>query len=501
MLTSPTIVWFRQDLRVQDHLALIAAAKTGPIVPIFILDESDPWHYGAAAKWWLHQSLSALNESLNKLGTRLILRRGKALAVLLDLISETGAKAVFWGRCYEPWVIERDKKIKEALLASDIRAESFNHSLLFEPWQVQNQQGLPFRVYTPFSRACFSHAQQPPAPLPAPDHLIDACEKLGSDRLDDWPLKPIKPNWAAAWPLLWQSGSEGAAASLERFLQGAVHGYKEGRNIPGALTTSRLSPYLHHGEISPRQVWHAVRQMQDGFGGAHAASPPAAEDSGHFLKELLWREFSYHLLYHFPDLPVAPFNKAYENFPWAEDADSLKRWQRGLTGYPIVDAGMRELWQTGWMHNRVRMIVASFLIKDLLIPWQEGAKWFWDTLLDADLANNSASWQWVAGSGADAAPYFRVFNPTLQGKKFDTDGSYVRRFVPELAKLPDAYLHTPWEAPEAVLSIAGVTLGTTYPSRMIEHDFARDRALAALAQIKKSPDAAFGADTNFPSKA
>jgi deoxyribodipyrimidine photo-lyase len=466
MSQSPLIFWFRQDLRSADHAGLTAALATGqPVIPLYIYDETPELRpLGGASRWWLHHSLASLQQTVP-----VVLRRGAAEAVLADLIKETGATGVYWSRCYEPQVIARDTKLKEKLKQSGLKVESFNSALLFEPWTIANKSGGPFQVFTPFWRHCVaSRAIEPCLPTPANPTWASAR----SDKLTDWALLPTQPNWATGFGN-WQPGEAGALALLDSFLAGPIKGYKEDRNLPANRTTSRLSPHLHFGEISPRQIWHATQ----------FANAPEA-DANHFLSEIGWREFAHHLLYHFPSLPTEPLNKKFAAFPWADAPELLKAWQRGETGYPIVDAGMRELWHTGWMHNRVRMIVASFLVKDLLVPWQQGEAWFWDTLLDADGANNAASWQWVAGCGADAAPYFRVFNPVLQGEKFDPTGAYVRRYVPEIAELPDKWIHQPYAAPPDVLQAAGIRLGTTYPQPLVDHGVARDKALAAFAEIK-----------------
>ncbi len=478
-MPAPVIVWFRQDLRVADNPALAAAAAAGrPVVPLFILEEDpdDRWAPGGASRWWLRHSLARLGEALDRLGARLTLRRGRPLDVLERMAAETGAGAVFWNRRYEPAATARDRRVKESLKGRGIAVESFDAALLFEPWTVRSKAGGPFRVFSPFWRACLA-LPEPAPPAPAPARLAGWGGTLASDALDDWALLPVRPDWAAEFATVWRPGEEGAAARLADFLDRAVSRYGNDRNHPGIEGTSRLSPHLHFGDIGPRQVWHAARAA------AHAR-PEAAAGAEAMLREVGWREFSHHLLFHNPDLPEQPLNERFAAFPWRSDPDALTAWRRGLTGYPIVDAGMRQLWRTGWMHNRVRMVAASFLVKDLMQPWQAGQAWFWDTLVDADLANNAASWQWVAGCGADAAPYVRVFNPVLQGEKFDPDGAYVRRFAPELARLPAAFIHKPWEAPPTVLREAGVRLGETYPLRIVDHARARDRALAAYERAR-----------------
>ncbi|MBL8644159.1 MAG: deoxyribodipyrimidine photo-lyase [Rhodospirillaceae bacterium] len=470
----PIIVWFRQDLRVADNPALHAAAATGrAVAPVYILDNAAdaPWPLGGASRWWLHGALAALQASLAKLGAPLILRQGDSANVLAALIKETGADALYWNRCYEPAAIERDKDIKTALKARHIDVQSFNSALLFEPWEIRTQSETPFKVFTPFHKAVLN-APPPRTPLAAPKKLVSIPQQPASDALEAWNLRPTKPDWAGGLRAAWSPGEAAAKKRLSQFLDNAVAHYAKGRDVPGEALTSRLSPHLHFGEISPHHIWHATLAREQTSGTAT------------FLKELVWREFAYHLLYHFPVLPDEPLRPEFKAFPWKADAKLLRAWQRGLTGYPIVDAGLRELWATGWMHNRVRMIAASLLVKHLLQPWQAGAAWFWDTLVDADLANNSTSWQWVAGCGTDAAPYFRVFNPVLQGLKFDAGGAYVRRWVPEIARLPDEWLHKPWDAPEGVLKDAGVMLGRTYPIPVVSLNAGRDRALAAFKTLR-----------------
>jgi deoxyribodipyrimidine photo-lyase len=482
-MSAPVLLWFRQDLRLADHRALAAAlAAKRPIIPVYILDDETPgmWRLGGASRWWLRQSLAALNQDLERLGSRLVLRRGAAEAMLLELINETGAEAVHVTRRYEPWASDLDRELAVKLEKKGIDFKRFAGSLLFEPEALRTKAGDPFKVFTPFYKACLA-LDPPKPPLPRPEALPSPQDWPGSDDPRDWALLPTAPDWSGGLQESWQPGENGAEARLEAFLDDAMTAYAENRDRPDLIGTSRLSPHLHHGEISPHRCWQAIDER------LAAAGDSRGERGGRsYLRELVWREFSYHLLAHWPDLPEKAFRPEFEHFPWETDEQTLKAWQLGKTGYPIVDAGMRELWQTGWMHNRVRMVTASFLIKHLMIPWQAGEAWFWDTLVDADLASNAASWQWVAGSGADAAPYFRIFNPILQGKKFDPEGDYVKRYVPELAGLPPDHIHAPWEAPKASLAEAGVDLGKTYPLPIVGHGKARERALQAYGTIKKS---------------
>ncbi|MFM1768056.1 MAG: hypothetical protein RJA22_585 [Verrucomicrobiota bacterium] len=477
-MSSPTLVWFRSDFRLADHPALTAAVQRGgPVIPVYVHapDEEAPWAPGGASRWWLHQSLQALDTSLQGLGSRLVIRSGPTAETLLALARETGATAVHWSRRYEPAVIARDTQVKEALRAGGLEAESHQAALLHEPWTVQNQSGNPFQVFTPFWKNCLTKPD-PAEPLPAPRALAAPARWPKSQRLGELALEPAI-RWAEGMRAAWRPGEAGAAKQLDRFLERAFAAYADQRNLPGIEGTSRLSPHLHFGEISPRQIWHGVRRF---------AAQAGLKDwrTSSFLAEVGWREFAHHLLYHFPHTPTEPLRADFKKFPWRKDAAFLKAWQRGRTGYPIVDAGMRELWKTGWMHNRVRMIVASFLVKDLLLSWEEGAAWFWDTLVDADLAQNTLGWQWTAGCGADAAPYFRVFNPYSQGEKFDSRGDYVRHWCPELARLPDEWLHQPSDAPPEVLAQAGVQLGRTYPEPIVNHSIAREVALEAFGRLR-----------------
>ena len=479
-MPSTTILWLRRCLRLADNPAIVAACKRGSVVPVYLHtpDGDGGFPPGAASRWWLHHSLRALQASLKEAGSQLILRAGPCEQALRDLINETGADAIYWDRCYEPDVIERDKVIEKNLHNDGLEVKSFNTSLLFEPWDVQTKQGKPYQVFTPFWRTCTER----PAPTTSedpPDIIPSPKTQPKSVKLESLELLP-KIDWADGLRETWTPGEAGAQAALQRFLDDAIKTYSVERDRPDIEGTSRLSPHLHFGEIGPRQVWHAVmRRIKAGMTRDHR------QNTHHFLREIGWREFAHHLIYHFPHTAGQPLRPEFKRFPWKTDPSALSAWQKGRTGFPIVDAGMRELWHTGWMHNRVRMIVASFLVKDLLIRWQDGAAWFWDTLVDADLANNTLGWQWAGGCGADAAPYFRVFNPTLQSKKFDPDGRYLRRWLPELAGLDHKHIHEPHQAPPDKLKAANVTLGKDYPNPIVNHSEARNRALAALDTLKR----------------
>lgn len=472
---APVILWFRRDLRLADNPALTEAVASGrPVVPLHILDEAAEGRpLGGASKWWLERSLQVLAEALDKAGAPLILRRGPAEAVLRALIDETGAKTVFMNRRFEPAAFAADADLAHALKDEGVECRGFNGSLLARPGSVLTQAEKPYKVFTPFYRALME-AIEPPPERPAPERIA-GVNGIVSDRLEDWRLYEGRPDWAARFDAK-APGEAATAKRLADFIRRDLADYGVMRDRPGKPGTSRLSAALHRGEISPWRVVLDVRAAID----AGTVTDKQAEA---ILREIGWREFSAHLLHQFPTLTTENFQPKFDDFPWRSDAAGLKAWQTGQTGYPMVDAGMRELGTTGWMHNRVRMVVASFLVKHLRIDWREGESWFWDTLIDADLASNSQNWQWVAGSGADAAPYFRIFNPVSQGTKFDADGEYVRRWVPELKRLPDRWLHSPWEAPAEVRADAGVQLGKTYPRPIVDHAAARDAALGAFKSL------------------
>jgi len=479
----PSLVWLRDDLRTADQPALHAAAQRGsPVLCVYIRHDglAGTRALGGASQWWLHHSLEALSNDLAKLGAPLHLLEGDPRELVPALAAACNASHVFWTRRYGAAEIAIDKTVKEMLAGMDVEAASFNGQLLREPWEVKTKAGEPMKVFTPYWRASLALGEPAP-PLPAPRKLAAAQWPDGAPalmQLENCKLLPQRPDWTGGLRETFKPGEAGARAQLAGFLDHGLQRYANERDFAGENVTSMLAPHLRFGEISPRQVWAAVRH-------AEASGQAGAKDAAKFLSEVGWREFSYSLLFNNPQLATKNFNATFDTFPWGEaNAAHLRAWQKGLTGYPMVDAGMRELWHTGYMHNRVRMIAASFIIKHLMIDWRRGEEWFWDTLCDADPANNAASWQWVAGSGADAAPYFRIFNPIIQGAKFDPDGVYVRRWIPELARLETKFIHAPWEAPADVLAKAGVRLGVTYPAPLVDHAAARERALQAFAALK-----------------
>ena len=481
------IVWLRRDLRLHDNAALNAAVNTGlPVTVLYIHDDvhdgdASEWQHGAASRAWLHKSLNALAQSLEKIGATLLIQAGKSAEVLAQLVDELEATHVFWHRLYEPDAVQRDSEIKATLKASGIVVASFPGHLLNEPWAFKTGAGDVYRVFTPYWRNAMTRLA-PIAPLPAPLAIVPALNKhglaLSGVRLAALKLTS-KLGWDAEfWPHF-TPGEAGATEALDVFCEGALAHYTQGRDRPDQTGTSRLGPHLHFGELSVNQI--AYRFTQD----ARASSAAIKPHAEFYLRELGWRDFSHQLLFHFPHTTNQPLNAKFAKFPWAQPTAGqtrdglsndikLRAWQRGQTGIPIVDAGMRELYKTGWMHNRVRMIVASFLTKNLRYHWLHGAQWFWNTLLDADLANNTQGWQWSAGSGADAAPYFRIFNPVTQGEKFDPNGDYVRRYVPELAHLPNKVIHQPW-------MMGGVK---AYPQPIVDLKASREAALAAFATLK-----------------
>ncbi|MCP8968222.1 cryptochrome/photolyase family protein [Ectobacillus ponti] len=477
-----TIVLFRRDFRLFDNPALLTAANRGAVLPVYIHDpacEGD-WQPGGAAKWWLHHALADVKARLQQLGADLLIEAGETAAVLLRLVEETGANTVYWNRRYEPAVRIHDAKLEHMLQNAGMEVHTFDSHLLLAPEAVHKGKGEPYKVFSAYHKAFQKHTV--PAPLPKVKQISSWTAASGL-ALSDLQLLPAVP-WTAGMERVWTPTEAGGYERLKLFLNRKLPRYSELRDFPAISGNSSLAPYLAFGQLSPRLVHHYMMRklpLQE--------KPGLQQEAESFLRQLVWREFSYHLLFHFPHTAAEPLQPSFRAFPWREDSALLDVWTKGQTGYPIVDAGMRELWETGFMHNRVRMIVASFLVKHLLIPWQQGAAWFWDTLLDADLANNTMGWQWTAGSGADAAPYFRIFNPVTQGEKFDKEGEYVRRWVPELGSMPCKYIHKPWEAPEHVLLQADVALGTTYPKPIVDHAAARVRALQAYEEMKRTASA------------
>ncbi len=482
-----SLLWLRQDLRLADNPALVAAlARSERVLPVFVLDQAaaGDWAPGGASRWWLHHSLASLGRAFAERGTTLILRRGDAADIIPALARETGADSVQCGLPHEPWLRRLDERVSTALQADGRTLVPHRVATLFDLDAIRSKTGTRYGIYGPFAKAC--HAlPEPDVPLPAPAHVPGPDMLPASDHLDDWNLLPTRPDWAGGLRDAWTPGEDGGHAHLRDFLSDRLDTYGASRNIPGdPRGTSMLSPHLHWGELSPTQVWHAARDAA-----ATLQNPSGGFET--FQNEVLWHDFSAYQLRHTPTLPEQPMRPAYSRMPWRDDEPGLRAWTRGQTGVPIVDAGMRQLWQMGWMHNRVRMITASFLVKHLLVAWQTGERWFWDTLVDADLATNAVSWQWIAGTGTDNQPFFRIFNPVTQATRFDPDGRYVRQYVPELARLPDRWLHCPWEAPRTVLDAAGVQLGVHYPVPVVSLETGRDRALQAFRDnIRRQPEEA-----------
>ena len=480
-MPGPVILWFRRDLRLADNPALQAALKTAePVIPLYVLDETPGLRApGAASLWWLDKSLAALGADLALRGSCLILRRGEAETLIPRLAKETGAGAVYWNAVFDPGVPARDARLADSLAASGVEARRFNGGHLLSPEKVRTKTGGLFSVFTPFWRAA-RPLVNPGEPAPAPAALPAPGAWPAGDALADWRLHPTRPDWSKGFRD-WRPGEAGATERLEAFINGALRSYAVDRDRPDREGVSRLSPHLHFGEISPKACWRAALS-------AASRGDVADGQADKFLAELGWREFNANTALAAEARGDAPervnVDRRFDAFPWRDDPRAFEAWTKGRTGYPLVDAGLRQLWTTGWMHNRVRMVVASFLTKHLLVDWRAGEAWFWDTLVDADHASNAGNWQWVAGCGADAAPYFRIFNPVTQGEKFDPDGAYVRRWVPELARLPAKVIHAPWTADKAVLSAAGVTLGLDYPLPIVDHAHARQRALDAYQALK-----------------
>jgi deoxyribodipyrimidine photo-lyase len=486
------LFWFRQDLRLHDNPALVqaiayATANNQPLMAFYCLDDvaEGDWPLGGASRWYLHHSLQALTHQLATLGATLHMLHGDTVTCVRDLLAQwklpLQAATLFYTQRLEPAATKHQQALTYQLQAAGGQVVANKGSgLLFDVETLRTKQGKPYQVFTPFWKACQPQLRAMEAPIPAPSHWPSAGPNLAkaTNPLASLNLLPTKPDWASGLRDTWLSGDSSVDYRLQHFIEHGLKGYSDDRNRPDKIGTSGLGPALHVGQLSPRQIAYAVQQ-------ALADSPRyLANDAECYLRELGWREFGHHLLLFFPNTPTIALREAYRDFPWEANADWLSAWQLGQTGYPIVDAGMRQLWHTGWMHNRVRMIVASFLVKHLLQPWQGGAQWFWDTLVDASLPNNTMGWQWAAGCGADAAPYFRIFNPMLQGAKFDPDGAYVKRWVPQLAGLSPDYIHAPWEAPPLLRQACGVTLGGNYPAPLVDHQTARAKALSALAMLK-----------------
>ena len=472
-MTNPSILWFRVDLRLSDNPAFQKAIELGkPIIPIYILDDDDANNrkLGVASKWWLHNSLQSIHSELEKIGSKILFFKGNAEDVIKKIIDETDADTILWNRRYEPWAVKRDKSIKENLISQSKNVFSFNGSLLYEPWEIKSKIGNPLKVFTPFKRALLNkgdvfEVSKSPNTIQSPSLWPSS---LNIDDLDLVKNKSSTNKFANSW----KPGSKTAKAKLISFKKNNIHNYNKDRDIPSVLGTSKLSPHLRFGEISPKEIFIAMNDLEENDGVLT------------YKSEIIWREFAHNLLWYFPDIHEKPIKNEFSKFTWDKSQSNFDLWTKGMTGYPIVDAGMRELWSTGWMHNRIRMVTASFLTKHLLLPWQMGEKWFWNTLLDADPASNTSGWQWVSGSGADAAPYFRIFNPIIQGQKFDPKGEYVKKFIPELKNLPSKFIHEPWKADSALLKKSDIKLGETYPLPIVDHKFARERALKKYEEIR-----------------
>ncbi|ATP41329.1 deoxyribodipyrimidine photolyase [Solibacillus sp. R5-41] len=472
------IVWFRKDLRLHDNPALWNAAQQGMVIPVYIWSEEEEREYATseAARWWLHHSLIALEKKLKTHGWTLILRKGSSFAQLTSIIKQTQADAIFFGERYEPSIIRRDRTITSDLLSQVSEVRSFSSNLLFTPMDLLNQKNEPYKVFTSFWKRAIRELVS--RPLPIPVNIAPYAKPISSLQVEELGLLPTK-TWHEKFHKHWKPGEEGAIARWEQFVEKGLNYYVEKSDIPSALAVSLLSPHLVWGDISVRSVWYSAKRLTDEEPEKYMNSSIDA-----FLRQLIWREFAYHQLIHYPTMIHDPLREKFKLFPWQGTEEEMKKWQKGMTGYPLVDAGMRELWETGALHNRVRMVVSSFLVKHLLISWVDGSKWFQETLVDFDAASNAMGWQWVAGSGIDAAPYFRIFNPIIQSQKFDADGQYIRKWLPEIANIPSKYIHEPWKAPAHILLEAGVVLGKTYPLPIIDHSFARIRALEAYKEVK-----------------
>ncbi|MGF9852838.1 deoxyribodipyrimidine photo-lyase [Bacillus paramobilis] len=474
-MQNKIIVMFQKDFRLYDNPALFEAAQSGEVVPVYVHDET--FSMGSASKWWLHHAIIDVKKQLEALGSTLIIRKGNTQEEILSLIEQLGITAVYWNICYDPERLQSNQKMKMMLEDKGIICKGFNSHLLLEPWIIKKKDNTEYKVFTPFYNAF--QKQVIPKPISKVQRIKGGNSLPASLSVSKLHLLPTIP-WTSHIESMWEPTEEGAYKTCKKFFSSKLASYSEGRDFPNENAHSMLAPYLSFGQISVRWMYHYLINKS-----TERQCSLFEKQVNSFIRQFIWREFSYYLLYHYPFTVYKSLNKSFEHFPWNNEEELLTVWQKGDTGYPFIDAGMRELWQTGFMHNRARMAVASFLVKHLLIPWQEGAKWFMDTLLDADIANNTMGWQWVAGSGADASPYFRIFNPITQGEKFDKDGEYIRKWVPELRDMPNKYIHKPWEAPEHILQEANIQLGHTYPLPIVDHKAARERALCAYKSMKK----------------
>ncbi|AYF07211.1 MULTISPECIES: cryptochrome/photolyase family protein [Bacillus] len=474
-MQNKIIVMFQKDFRLYDNPALFEAAQSGEVVPVYVHDET--FSMGSASKWWLHHAIIDVKKQLEALGSTLIIRKGNTQEEILSLIEQLGITAVYWNICYDPERLQSNQKMKMMLEDKGIICKGFNSHLLLEPWIIKKKDNTEYKVFTPFYNAF--QKQVIPKPISKVQRIKGGNSLPASLSVSKLHLLPTIP-WTSHIESMWEPTEEGAYKTCKKFFSSKLASYSEGRDFPNENAHSMLAPYLSFGQISVRWMYHYLINKS-----TERQCSLFEKQVNSFIRQFIWREFSYYLLYHYPFTVYKPLNKSFEHFPWNNEEELLTVWQKGDTGYPFIDAGMRELWQTGFMHNRARMAVASFLVKHLLIPWQEGAKWFMDTLLDADIANNTMGWQWVAGSGADASPYFRIFNPITQGEKFDKDGEYIRKWVPELRDMPNKYIHKPWEAPEHILQEANIQLGHTYPLPIVDHKAARERALCAYKSMKE----------------
>lgn len=468
------IVWLRQDLRLRDNPALYYASKQdSPVIPVYIYDESLS-SLGGASRWWLHHSLAALEEGFKQKNTNLLILHGNTLEILLNLAKKYQVKSIFWNLSYDPNIIAHDLKIATELNAIGVETKSFNGNLLYDPNLIKNKLGAPYKIFSQFWKACQKNEPQRKIILPIPK--LQGLPFQSNKQLNRLRLLPKKSNWTQGLGETFKPGEIHALRRLKQFVKYQINQYAELRDFPAERATSLLSPHLHFGELTPLQIYKEIQ----------LSGSLSIVSTEKFMLEIGWREFAAYMLYHFQNIAVENLNPKFNNFHWEINGKMLKSWRQGMTGYPIVDAGMRELWQTGFMHNRVRMIVASFLTKDLLIHWKEGAEWFMDTLVDADIASNSLNWQWVAGSGIDASPFFRIFNPISQSEKFDPEAKYIRQWIPEISRLPNQFIHKPWEAPADTLKMAQITLGKDYPYPIVNHEMQRKEALMRYRSCKDS---------------